>query len=102
MTLCLEHFFDYDKTYASYQQVNAANLTVNNSMHCLHSVFGDRITSKGLWPPHLPDLNPYYFHMWDLLKFMVMTLELKMTYRQHLECSVNQFHQQNPVHNVFF
>jgi len=63
MTLCLEHFFDYDKTYASYQQVNAANLTVNNSMHCLHSVFGDRITSKGLWPPHLPDLNPYYFHM---------------------------------------
>jgi hypothetical protein len=29
---------------------------------------GDRITSKGMWPPHLPDLNPYYFHVWGLFK----------------------------------
>jgi hypothetical protein len=51
------------KPMALISKDNAANLNENNSMHCLHSVSGERITNKGLWPPHLPDLNPYYFHM---------------------------------------
>ena len=30
--------------------------TANNSMHSLDIVFGNTITNRGLWPPHLPDL----------------------------------------------
>jgi hypothetical protein len=37
--------------------------TTNNSMHCLHSLFGERIISSGLWLPvqHIWMLELYYF-----------------------------------------
>jgi len=59
---CLEHFFDYMALISKSMQQISLQTILCIATYC----FGDRITSKGLWPPHLPDLNPYYFHMWGL------------------------------------
>jgi hypothetical protein len=40
-----------------FQLDSAKAQTANNSMYWLESIFGDRIISRGLWPPYLPDLN---------------------------------------------
>jgi hypothetical protein len=45
LTPCLEHFFDFEKIYGS-NQVNAADLTVNKSMHCLQCFWGQNLTCQ--------------------------------------------------------
>jgi hypothetical protein len=49
-------------------QDNATAHTANNSMVALHEVFGERVISRGLWPPRSPDLNPCDFYLWGTLK----------------------------------
>lgn len=51
-----------------FQQDSATAHTAENSMHELRSVYGDRIISRGLWPPRSPDLSPCDFYLWGTLK----------------------------------
>jgi hypothetical protein len=37
-------------------------------MNEINQVFGDRVVSRGLWPPQSPDLNPCDFYLWGKLK----------------------------------
>ncbi|CAI6354061.1 unnamed protein product [Macrosiphum euphorbiae] len=37
-------------------------------MNFLREFFGERIISKGLWPPRSPDLTPPDFFLWGYLK----------------------------------
>ena len=37
----------------------------------IHSFFGDRFISKGLQPPHSPDLTPPHYFLWIYLKARV-------------------------------
>ena len=53
----LEYQSDYDRTFFFFQQDSATATTAPNSMHCLCTVFGESVISRGLWPPLLPDLN---------------------------------------------
>jgi hypothetical protein len=58
-------------------------------MHCLQSVFGDVIISRGLWPPYFPDLNMCDCYLRVMLKDKVYSnthctedgLERKKTFR---------------------
>ena len=50
-----------------FQQDSATADTANQSMHELRSVFGDRISSRGLWPPRSPDITPCNFYLWGTL-----------------------------------
>ena len=34
----------------------------------IQSSFGDRVISKGIWPPRSPDLTPPDFFLWGYLK----------------------------------
>ena len=68
LTPFFERLSDYERTYAFFQQDNASSRTANNSVRCLQSVFGDRIISRGLWPPYSPDLNPCDFYLWPMLR----------------------------------
>ena len=34
----------------------------------IQSFFGDRVISKGFWPPRLPDLTPPDYFLWRYLK----------------------------------
>jgi len=34
----------------------------------IQSFFGDRVISKGLWPPHSPDLTASDYFLWGYLK----------------------------------
>jgi hypothetical protein len=38
------------------------------SMQAMASVFGDRIINSGIWPAHLPDVNPSNFFFWGYVK----------------------------------
>ena len=37
-------------------------------MAAVGEVFGDRVISRGLWPPRSPDLTPPDFYLWGKLK----------------------------------
>jgi hypothetical protein len=52
-----EHLSDFYRTYAYFQQNSARVHTASNITLSLHSVSGDKIISRGLWPPCSPDLN---------------------------------------------
>jgi hypothetical protein len=70
--LILSPFFDQltdeEKSYGHFMQDNATAHTANNSMVALDEVFGERVISRGLWPPRSPDLNPCDFYLWGTLK----------------------------------
>lgn len=51
-----------------FQQDNATAHTANRTMNQLRMYFGDRVISKGLWPPRSPDLSPPDFFLWGYLK----------------------------------
>jgi hypothetical protein len=57
-----------EKTYRYFMQDNATAHTANHSMNEINQVFGDRVVSRGLWPPQSPDLNPCDFYLWGKLK----------------------------------
>jgi hypothetical protein len=42
--------------------------TAKNSTVALDEVFGERVISRGLWPPRSPDLNSCDFYLWGTLK----------------------------------
>jgi hypothetical protein len=59
------------------------------SMQALSDVFGDRISSIGIWPARSPDLNPCEFFFWSCLKDKVYnsnppTEELKENIRREI------------------
>jgi hypothetical protein len=37
-------------------------------LEALLEVFDDHVISRGLWPPHSPDLTPCDFYLWGSLK----------------------------------
>jgi hypothetical protein len=48
---------------------NKATHVIQNRRLCVsYPSFGDHIISKGLWPPHLPDLSPPYYFLWDYIQ----------------------------------
>jgi hypothetical protein len=50
------------------QQDGATSHTSHASMAEIQSFFGDRVISKGLWPPRSPDLTPPDYFLWEYLK----------------------------------
>ena len=50
------------------QQDGARPHTSGKSMQFLKEFFGDRLISKGLWPPRSSDLTPLDFFLWGTLK----------------------------------
>ena len=50
------------------QQDGATSHTSHASMAEIQSFFGDRVISKGLWPPRSPDLTPPDYFLWAYLK----------------------------------
>jgi len=51
-----------------FQQDGATSHTSHASMAEIQSFFGDRVISKGLWPPHSPDLTQPDYFLWGYLK----------------------------------
>ncbi|PSN41908.1 hypothetical protein C0J52_06823 [Blattella germanica] len=51
-----------------FQQDNATPHTSNKSLKVLNELFGERIISKGLWPPRSPDLTPPDYFFWGAAK----------------------------------
>jgi hypothetical protein len=49
-------------------QDNATAHTGKLSLNALNVVFGERVISRGLWPPRSSDLNPCDLHLWGTLK----------------------------------
>ena len=47
-----------------FQQDGATSHTSHASMAEIQSFFGDRVISKGLWPPRSPDLTPPDYLLW--------------------------------------
>lgn len=57
--------------YSWFQEDGATAHTSGRSMHFFKEIFGDRIISKDVWPPHSPDLNPPDFYLWRAAKSAV-------------------------------
>jgi hypothetical protein len=53
---------------AWFQQDGATPHTANRVLELLRTKLGDRIISKGLWPPRSPDLTPCDYFLWGFLK----------------------------------
>jgi hypothetical protein len=70
--LILSPFFnqltDEEKSYGHFIQDNATAHTVNNSVVAFDEVFGERVISRGLWPPQSHSLNPCDLYLWRTLK----------------------------------
>jgi len=49
-------------------QDGATSQTSHASMAEIQPFFGDRVISKGLWPPRSPDLTPPDYFLWGYLK----------------------------------
>ena len=52
-------------------QAGATSHTSHDSTAEIQSFFGDRVISKGLWPPLSPDLTPPDYFLWGYLKWRV-------------------------------
>ena len=68
----LEPFFDQlmeqEKQQGWFQQDGATAHMARVRMAAVGEVFGDRVISRGLWPPGSPDLTPPNFYLWGKLK----------------------------------
>jgi hypothetical protein len=49
---------NYEINHAFFQQYRAAAHTDHRSMELLKGACGERLTSRGIWPPRSPDLSP--------------------------------------------
>ena len=56
---------------AYFQQDGATAHTARHSMELLKQVFGNRIISKGVYPPRSPDLSPPDYFLWGACKSVV-------------------------------
>ena len=54
-----------------FQQDNVTAHTSNHTLKFLNELFGERIISKGLWPPLSPDLSPPDYFLWGAAKSAV-------------------------------
>jgi hypothetical protein len=64
--------FSEEEIYSGwFQQDGAPAHTSRMSMNHLSLYFGERVISKGLWPPRSPDLSPPDFFLWGYLKSKV-------------------------------
>lgn len=61
-------FTEDDIAHGWLQQDNAPGHTANQTLWHLQLYFGDRVISKGLWPPRSPDLSPPDYFLWGYLK----------------------------------
>jgi len=59
---------DEELSIGYFQQDGATSHTSHASMPEIQSFFGDRVISKGLWPPRSPDLTPPDYFLWGYLK----------------------------------
>ena len=59
---------DEELSIGYFQQDGATSHTSHASMAEIKSFFGDRVISKGLWPPRSPDLKPPDYFLWGYLK----------------------------------
>ena len=59
---------DEELSIGYFQQDGATSHTSHASMAEIQSFFGDRVISKGLWPPRSPDLTPPDYLLWGYLK----------------------------------
>jgi hypothetical protein len=54
--------------------------TIFYTLHCLEYLSGNKIISRGLWPPHSPELNLWNFFLWGTLKNRCITTYTLMWY----------------------
>jgi len=59
---------DEELSIGYFQQDGATSHTSHVSIAEIQSFFGDRVTSKGLWPRRSPDLTPPDYFLWRYLK----------------------------------
>jgi hypothetical protein len=57
-----------DERSCWFQQDSATAHTAASTMEILHEIFGEKLISKGLWPPRSPDLTSQDFLLWSYLK----------------------------------
>jgi hypothetical protein len=57
-----------DERNCWFQQDSATAHTAASTMEILHEFFGEKLISKGLWPPRSPDLTSPDFFLWSYLK----------------------------------
>ena len=58
-----------------FQQDGATFHTSHADMAEIQSFFGDRVISKGLWPPRSPELTPSDYFLWGYLKGRVYQIK---------------------------
>jgi hypothetical protein len=59
---------EQERLYGWFQQDSVTDRTALISMQALFDVFGDRITSRGIWPACSPSFNPHDFFFRGCLK----------------------------------
>jgi len=59
---------DEELSIGYFQQDGATSHTSHASVAEIQSFVGDRVISKGLWPPRSPDLTPPDYFLWGYLK----------------------------------
>ena len=59
---------DEELSVGYFQQDGATSHTSHASMAEIQTFFGDRVISKGLWPPRSPDLTPPDYFLWGYLR----------------------------------
>ena len=59
---------DEELSVGYFQQDGATSHTSHASLPEIQSFFGDRVISKGIWPPLSPDLTPPDYFLWGYLK----------------------------------
>ena len=67
----ITHFIallEHDERERWLHQDGATCHSSNETMHFLREFFGERIISKGLWPPRSPDLSFPDFFLWGYLQ----------------------------------
>jgi len=91
LTPFFEHLSDCERICTFYQWDIVAAHTVNHSLHCLLSVFLDRIISRWPWlSVHYRWICAIFFYLWDMLKVkcMVITLALHTVWKASIENAV--------------
>jgi hypothetical protein len=83
-----EHLNEDETACGHFQQDSATAHTAPVSMTLQHSAFRDRIISKDIWPPHLPDITSPFYYLWEAMKCAVYSL--------WAEGSHHKFHQEHP------
>jgi len=64
----VNQLYDEEFSIRYFQQDGATSHTSHVSTAEIHSFFGDRVISKGLWPPRSPDLTPPAYFLSGYLK----------------------------------